>query len=87
MQNTTRKERLSMATNEQRAQIETIEFMIKTSEDELFTLRAKHRQSIADLAEKRSIYNALITEMQAVNDNIKHLKSELKITLKNAKII
>ena len=77
-QNTTKKERLTMMTTEERNEISNLEFMIKTLDDELLELRVKHRQAIAELTEKRTAYNNLLREMQGVNDNIKSLKGAVK---------
>lgn len=76
--NTTKKERLTMMTTEERNEISNLEFMIKTLDDELLELRVKHRQAIAELTEKRTAYNNLLREMQGVNDNIKSLKGAVK---------
>ena len=63
-------------------ELNNLEFMIKTLDDELLALRVKHRQAIAELTEKRTSYNNLLRETQGVNDNIKSLKSAVKSLLK-----
>ena len=75
-----------MITTEEKNELNNLEFMIKTLDDELLALRVKHRQAIAELTEKRTAYNNLLREMQGVNDNIKSLKSAVKSLLKKAKV-